>query len=548
VVNSYAYPMSTRPVVMGVKGMVASANPMASLAGLRILHEGGNAFDAAVAVASTLGVVEPFMSGPGGLGVALAYVARERKVRALDFSGRAPKAGTPDKYTPESKDVGPRSSLVPGNVAGWLELHAKYGSLDRERLFQPAIDYAENGFGVTYFNYRHFIKQGQRLQKHAPSAALLFNRDGKLPTPGQKHKFPKLAESLKKIAKQGRDVMYTGEIAEKIAATQKELGGLITKDDLASYKATWTEPLRITYRGYDMYATPPNSTGFQILETMKLIETYKPSELAFQRPDTVHAFIESVKLAMTDRIQFGGDPDFVKAPMATLLSDDYAKKQRKRINASVPNISPGESFMPNKPLRALVPGVPGEVDGGMTTHFAVADRDGNVVSITQTLGGGFGSAVAMGDTGIFLNNMAYWFDLAEGAPNRVGPGKRVDFCVSPVQVFKDGNFFLSLSTPGSWGILQTTPQMLMNVLDFGMNVQQAIDQPRLRVYEKTVVEMEERFPVNMRTDLENRGHEIRVLESWSLNVGGAQAIQFDAKEGVFQGGADPRRDGVAAGW
>ncbi|MDA1189831.1 MAG: gamma-glutamyltransferase [Chloroflexi bacterium] len=547
-VNSFAYPVSTRPVVMGSRGMVASANPMASQAGMTMLQNGGNAFDAAVAVASTLGVTEPFMSGPGGLGIALVYVAKEGKVRALDFSGRAPKGAQPDRFTQESKDIGVLSSLIPGNVAGWLELHAKYGSLEREQLFLPAINYAENGFGVTYFNHRHFVKQGLRLQRHAPSAAILYTRNGKVPKPGQRQAFPLLAESLKKIAKQGRDVFYLGEIAEKIVATQKELGGLITQDDLASYKTSWVEPLCINYRGYDMYTNPPNSTGFQILETMKIIETYKPSELAFQHPDTVHAFIEAVKLAMTDRIYFGGDPDYVKAPLKTLLSDDYAKKQRKRIDANVPNISPGEHFVANKPLRALKAGVPGEIDGGMTTHFAVADSEGNVVSVTQTLGGGFGSAVAMGDTGVFLNNMAYWFDLAEGAPNRIGPGKRVDFCVAPVQVFKDDRFTLSLSTPGSWGILQTTPQMLMNVLDFGMNIQQAIDQPRLRVYEKTIVEMEERFPGNMRLDLENRGHEVRVLESWSLNVGGGHGIYRDPDEGIFQGGADPRRDGVAIGW
>lgn len=546
--NSFAYPAPTRPVVMGARGMVASANPMASEAGMSILHDGGNAFDAAVAVGATLGVVEPFMSGPGGLGVALAYVAKEGKIRALDFSGRAPQGAFPDRFTPESKEVGVRSSLVPGNVAGWLEMHEKYGVLDRERLFQSAIRCAEDGFGVTYYNHRYFLKLGSRLKLHPASAALLFTRNGDVPKPGQRHAFTELAESYRKIAKLGRDVFYLGEIAEKIVQTQKELGGLITQDDLASYETSWIEPLHVNYRGYDLFTTPPNSTGFQILETMKIMETYKPLELAFQHPDTVHSFIESVKLAMTDRIQFGGDPDYVHAPMNSLLSDDYAKKQRQRIDPVVPNISPGESFPKNKPLRALVSGLPGEIDGGMTTHFAVADSHGNVVSVTQTLGGGFGSSVAMGDTGIFLNNMAYWFDLEEGAPNQIAPGKRVDFCLAPVQVHKGDRFLLSLSTPGSWGILQTTPQMLINVLDFGMNVQQAIDQPRLRVYEKTVVEMEERFPSNMRLDLENRGHEIRVLESWSLNVGGAQGIYQDPDEGIFQGGADPRRDGVAIGW
>ncbi|MBM3948151.1 MAG: gamma-glutamyltransferase [SAR202 cluster bacterium] len=550
VLSSYAYPMSTRPVVMGVNGMVASANPFASMAGVRMLQAGGNAFDAAVAVASTLGVVEPFMSGPGGIGVALMYVAKEKRLRVLNFSGRAPKKATPDQFTQETKDIGVRSALVPGNALGWLTFHEAYGRLEREQVFAPAIDLAENGFGVTYFNYRHFIKQGARLQRHAPSAALLFDRQGKVPDPGERHRFPQLAGTYKRLAKEGADVFYRGEIAEKISRAQRDLKGLITKDDLAAYKAEWEEPISITYRGYEMFTTPPNSTGFQILQTLKLMETYDPSELKFQHPDTAHAFIEAVKLCVTDRLLFGGDPDYVKAPLRTLLSDSYARKQRRRIHFTKPTIVAGEQFVAKRPVGSLVPLLhrKDEVEGGMTTHFAVADRDGNVVSITQTLGGGFGSAVVMGDTGVFLNNMAYWFDLDEASPNRIAPWKRVDFCVAPVQAFHDGKFFLSLSTPGSWGILQTTPQMLMNVLDFGMNVQQAVDQPRLRVYENKRVEMEERFPVNMRTELEQRGHDIQTIESWSLNVGGAQAIQFDAREGVFQGGADPRRDGVAMGY
>jgi gamma-glutamyltranspeptidase/glutathione hydrolase len=193
-------------------------------------------------------------------------------------------------------------------------------------------------------------------------------------------------------------------------------------------------------------------------------------------------------------------------------------------------------------------GNPEGFDGGMTTHLAVADRDGNVVSITQTLGGGFGSAVAMGDTGIFLNNMCHWFDLEEGSPNVIGPGKRVDFVVAPTQTFKDGKFFLSMGTPGSWGILQTTPQLLTHVLDHGMNVQEAIEAPRFRYYEGRRVEMEERFPAHVRHALEQRGHEVTVLEPWSASVGGAQGIRVDVAAGVFQGGADPRRDGYAMGY
>ena len=208
----------------------------------------------------------------------------------------------------------------------------------------------------------------------------------------------------------------------------------------------------------------------------------------------------------------------------------------------------GEQFSRMIPSGSIKAGSPDAFDGGMTTHFAVADSDGNVVSVTQTLGGGFGSAVAPGDTGLFLNNMAHWFDLEEGAPNRLEGGKRVDFCVAPTQTFKDGKFHVSLGTPGSWGILQTTPQFVMNVLDFGMNVQEAIEAPRLRVFEERRVVMEERFPAPVRMALAEKGHGIELAEPFSTTVGGAQGIQVNREEGTFQGGADPRRDGTAIGY
>jgi len=230
-----------------------------------------------------------------------------------------------------------------------------------------------------------------------------------------------------------------------------------------------------------------------------------------------------------------------------VLSDGYAARQRRRIDRSAAASVMGERFALNRPMGALTPGSPEEFDGGMTTHFAVADRDGNVVSVTQTLGGYFGSGVVVGDTGLFLNNMCSYFDLEEGSSNRIGPWKRVDFVISPTQTFKDGKFFLSMGTPGGWGIPQTTSQLLMNVLDHGMNVQQAVEAPRFRYYRDRYVEMEERFPLNLRQSLEMKGHKVGIVEAWSRSVGGAHAIQVDAASGTFHGGADPRRDGVAIG-
>ena len=535
-----------RPPAFGANGMVASAHSLASLAGVQMLSEGGNAFDAAVAVASTLNVCEPFMSGAGGVGLALTYVSAEDRVRALNFSGRMPQAADPDEYTELDKDIGIRSALVPGNVAGWLTLHETYGRLERRRLFEPAIGYAENGIAITFFNAKSIGRAVPRLSQF-PSAGI-FVRDGKGPKPGERLKQPQLAESLRAIARGGKDEFYRGGLAQRLVQGARELGGQLSEDDLADYDAQWCDPICIRYRDYETFTVPPNSTGFQILETMKMMEGLEGEDLVFQDPGTLHSFIECVKLAVADRIRWGGDPDYVKAPLEGLLSDGYAERQRARIDRSSAAVISGEQFARIAPSGAIKAGSPEAFDGGMTTHFAVADSDGNVVSVTQTLGGAFGSAVAPGDTGLFLNNMAFWFDLEEGAPNRLEGGKRVDFCLAPTQTFRDGRLHLSLGTPGSWGILQTTPQLLMNVLDFGMNVQEAIEAPRLRVFEERRVVMEERFPAHVRAALTDKGHDVDLAEPFTATVGGAQAILIDHESGTFQGGADPRRDGAAIGF
>ena len=279
------------------------------------------------------------------------------------------------------------------------------------------------------------------------------------------------------IAEQGADVFYRGEIAEGIVKASEEMNGLFTMDDLADYETEWQEPISVEYNGYRIYTTPPNSSGFQVLQTLKMMEGSDPR---YQSVDTLHRFMESVKLAVTDRIEWAGDPDYVTAPLVGLLSDKYAAAQRDRIDMATVSTVRGERYADPSPDNPLRPGDPVEFEGGMTTHFAVADRDGNVVTVTQTLGGGFGSSVIAGDTGVFLNNMGSYFELADGNSNQIGPWKRVDFVVAPTQTFKDGKFHLSIGTPGGYGILQTTPQMLMNVLDYGMNVQQAIEAPRFK--------------------------------------------------------------------
>ena len=543
--DSYRYPAANRPVAMGVNGMVSSAHPLASLAGVQVMAEGGNAFDAVVAVASTLNVVEPYMSGVGGIGLALAHVASEGRVRALNFSGRMPRAATPDRFTVENLEQGILAPLIPGNLAGWLTLHETYGTMDRERLFQQAISYAENGFPITYVNSEIMHQTAEHLRQFPKSAQTILDGAGAAHPPGTRLVWPDLARTLKLIAEQGADVFYRGEIAERIVKASEEMNGLFTMDDLADYEVDWQDPVSVEYNGYRIYTPPPNSSGFQVLQTLKMMEGSDPR---YQTVDTLHRFMESVKLAVTDRIEWAGDPDYVTAPLAGLLSDEYAAAQRGRIDMATASNVRGERYADPSPDNPLRPGDPVEFEGGMTTHFAVADRDGNVVSVTQTLGGGFGSSVIAGDTGVFLNNMGSYFELDEGSPNQIGPWKRVDFVVAPTQTFKDDKFQLSIGTPGGFGILQTTPQMLMNVLEYGMNVQQAIEAPRFKYTLGRHVVMEERFPWHVRRALEMRGHEVDVVESFSRLVGGAQGIQVNHEQGTFQGGADPRRDGVAIGF
>ena len=456
---------------MGTDGMVASAHPLATLAGLHVLLDGGNAFDAAIATAVTLSVVEPHMSGVGGIGVALAHVAREGRVRALNFSGRAPGAAEPSRFTEETKETGILAPLVPGSVAGGLTLHERYGTLDRDRLFRPAIDYAENGFPVTSLTSYVINESAASLRRVPASAATLLGAGGRAPAPGSLLKMPELASSLRSIAKGGREEFYRGELARRIVQGTREAGGLFSEEDLRGYEAEWQDPVSVSYRGREVFTTPPSSGGFQILQTLKLMEQFGDQELGNDMPESVHLLVEAIKLCATDRVRYGGDPDYTRAPLQSLLSTEYAATQRERIERGTAAVLSDNRHRDPPPEGALRPGSPPEPAPGETTHFAVADRDGNVVSITQTVGAWFGSGVSVGDTGIFLNNGCLWFDVEDGSPNAIAPGRRVDLVLAPTHTFSGGKFYASIGTTGGYAILQTTVQILMNLLDFGMDIQ-----------------------------------------------------------------------------
>lgn len=566
---------STRAPAVGRRGMVASAHPASTQAGLDVLKEGGNAFDAAVAVASTLNVVEPFMSGVGGIGVALLYIAREKRTRVLNFSGRAASGATPDKYDEQTKQIGPKAPLVPGNVAGWLTWHEKYGKLPRKRLFRDAIDLAANGVPLTPFSSEMLALNWSLLTASDSTRASFLSGAQKPVSPGALFRQPDLARSLSEIAEGGKEVFYEGRLARSIVESFTKLGGLLTEEDLASYRAEWEEPLSTSYRGHEVRVPPPNSSGFQIAETLNILEGYE--HLEYGARDTLHLLIEAVKLAIEDRLDYGGDPAMSRIPIERLLSKQYAATLRKKINLRTArpqkpqrypreHLAAGDGLPSERPRFDLGAATPATTfasaarsrwqDGhdwwrhGLTTHFAVVDQEGNAVSVTQTLGNGYGCGVVAEGTGIFLNNMCLWFDIDPSVPsvNLIAPRKRVDFCVSPVQIFRDGRLRLSIGTPGSYGILQTTVQIICNVLDFGMNVQEAIEAPRFRLQEPGLMSFEGRFPQELVDDLNARGHTItRLPQGWSRLVGGAHGIQVTEHD-TLMGGADPRRDGLALGF
>lgn len=529
----------TRPVVAGRHAAVATAHPLATLVGIDILKRGGNAIDAIVAAAIALGVVEPYMSGVGGVGF-LLWHQPGRPTRVLNFGGHAPARATPDQFSQESKERGIRASLVPGNVAGWFEMLRTEGTLPASEVIAPAIRLAEDGFPLHPFNVELLRISMPRLN----AAGLeIF---GAVPQRiGAVLRQPDLATTLRKLAADGPGCFYRGELAERIHDHMESEGGLITRDDLAGYEPEWQAPIDVSYRGLSVKTCPPNNEGFQILQTLKLLEGFDLAGLGHNSADYIHIVSEAVKLAVADRIRWAGDPRFQPVPLDRLLDERYVADRATLINRERASRSEGE--------RWRAPSSPPVVDSGkiegLTTHLSVVDQQGNVASITQSLGNGFGSGVVVPGTGVALNSFAHWFetDPACPTPNLIAPGKRWAACMAPVQVFgNDGrDFWFSVATPGSYGILHTTVQMLLNIVEFGADCQAAIEAPRFRLYEDTRMQIETRVPTAVLAELSRRGHLLELLGDFNYAVGGGQSVMIDPESGARLAGADPRRDGYA---
>ena len=537
--------MSAYPIVptYATRGMVATPHYLATLAGVRMLLKGGNAVDAAVAANLALTVVYHRWCSVGGDLFALHWDARARQLQALNASGRAARAMTPAAFAERGLHAVPRYGLesvtVPGAVDGWHELISKHGRLGWQEVFQPAIEYAEQGYPISA-KFTEAIALNRPLLERFPGTGAIFAPGGRVPQPGERFRQPALARSLRAIAEGGRDVFYTGEVGQAIAAYCQANGGFISLDDLAAHRSNWVAPISTTYRGYRVYEFPPNTQGLAALEMLNILEEFDLAALGHQTPEYLHLLIEAKKLAFADRDRYISDPDFVDIPLERLLSKDYAAAQRRRINRE----------------RAAEDVPPGKTGEGDTIYLCAVDDEGNAVSLIQSLFFGFGSGVVAGDTGILLQNRGSYFSLDPAHANYLQPGKRTMHTLTPAMVFKDDQPAIVMGTMGGDAQPQIHVQMISNMLDFGMNPQAAISAPRWRGGPYTgeegstaeAVYAEDRIPQATLEALAAKGHRIEVEGSWSSAMGHAQAIVIDRAQNTLAGGADPRADGLALGW
>ena len=561
---------ANRPVVMGSRGMVCSAHPLASQAGIAMLQKGGNAMDAAIATAAALNVVEPLMSGIGGDGFIMVYQRESDRLEVCNGTGAAPYAADPSRF--QSKGIpmnGVLSASTPGLLDVWLAVHERYGSLSLSQALAPAIDLAENGFPVS-----HVLAQAIAAEPSLgrfPSSQAIFTRDGRPLQAGETLVQKDLARTFQAIVAGGRDVFYGGDVGRALVQFIQDQGGLMTLQDLADCRAQWQEPIHTGYRGYTVYEAPPNSSGHVLLQELGLVEQFDLQSLGCNTAESIHLMVEAKKLAFADREAYVADPRFVDVPIQGLVSKEYARERAKLIDPlrAATHVAAGDPWS-QEPGAKGRPGVPAVAGGDSkeedTTCFVVADRWGNAVCQLQSLQSAWGSSVVAGDTGILLNNrMTYWH-LDPGHVDFLQPGKRVRHTMNPVMVFKGehaagGNtrqLALACGTPGADTQVQTNLQVISHVLDFGMTVAEAVEAPRWRNTHgptesavphesEDLLYLEERFDGQVRTGLTDKGHRLEILGPWAAS-GCEVMVQVDPGTGTLCGAADPRRDGYAIGW
>jgi gamma-glutamyltranspeptidase/glutathione hydrolase len=529
----FAQKATVIPEVVSSTGMVAAAHPLSAKVGLDILKAGGNAVDAAVATAFANGVVEPNANGLGGEGYIVIYLKGANKVTSIDYRSRASFNPTTAKSWPADGHLG---AAVPGTVAGLAMALQKYGTMSLAQVTEPAAKLAEEGFvvtetlaGVIADNFKRAMANKCLMSIIAP--------DGLPLEAGDVYKNPDLAKSLRLIGKEGADAFYKGSIAKAIAADMKANGGLIDESDLAQYKAIEREPAGGTYRGYDIVSAPAPVGGFLLIQSLNMIEKYDIKSFGFDSAKKLHLFSEVFARAFDDYYNVLGDPDYVNVPMKALTSKGYAMAKA----ASIKLDSMTTTYAPVDPNS----------EHWSTTHMSVVDKDGNLVALTQTLSGFYGSAVAIPGTGVILNNEMGNFNGKKGTSAYL-PGKRMNTTIAPTLIMKDGQAFATLGTPGAMRIIPTMAQIVTNLIDYDMGMQEAIEAPRmyctyLQGPGKTTIELEGAlFPAKTTEDLKALGYKVKSYDKRDLYFGGVQGIIL--KNGQLHGGADPRRDGAVFGY
>lgn len=538
-------PFATRSEVLARNGMAATSQPLATAAALEILRGGGSAVDAAIAANAVQCLTEPVSCGIGGDLFAMVWDARGKQLHGLNASGRSPRGLTLAEFERRGlqriPSYGPLPVSVPGCVDGWFELHARFGRLPMKDVLAPAIRYAREGFPVAELVAHYWALSVPRLSKY-PGFTEQFTRSGAAPKKGELFSNPNLAATLEVIATKGRDEFYKGSIARAIDAYMKANDGFLAYEDLAAHASEWVEPISIDYRGYRVYELPPNGQGIAALEMLNILEGYDLAKMGFGSAEHLHVLTEAKKLAFEDRARFIADPAFAKLPIAGLLSDEYAAQQRARIDLA-------------KAAASYAPGHPA-VDQGDTIYLCTADRDGNMVSLIQSNYRGMGSGMAPGKLGFILQDRGEMFDLDASSANAYAPGKRPFHTIIPAFVTKDGEPFLCFGVMGGATQPQGHVQILLNVIDFGMNFQEAGDAPRMvhngsseptgeRMTDGGKLCLESGFDPAVAKELARRGH---VLGTAVGDYGGYQAIGFDPKTRVYYGASESRKDGMAAGY
>ncbi len=527
-----------RPVTMACHGMVAAPHYLAAQAGLDVLKAGGNAVDAAIAANAVLQVVYPFVVGLGGDLFMLLYDARTGQVHGLNASGRSAREATIERYQSLGYSTMPRfgvhSVTVPGCPDGWGRVSERFGRLGLARSLAPAIAYAEEGFPVGPGLHRALTFMSADARTHR-SFREHFMQDGTIPSVGSIARAPALGRTLRAIAEHGPETFYQGAVAEHIAAFFSREGGLITMEDLAAHQSDWVLPVSVPFANLDIYELPPNTQGITALQMLGMLDELPLGDGPLT-PQTVHLAVEAKKLAFADRDAYLTDPVHMSSNPARLVAPDYLRQRRAQID----------------PEHAQPSAIPGGFTGD-TIYLCAADSDGNAVSLIQSNYMGFGSGLVVDGTGIVLQNRGAYFSLNPAAANALAPSKRTLHTLIPSLAMRDGRPAMIFGTMGGDGQPSTHLQVYTAVARFGLNIQAAIELPRWvhgaeEQGEGEVLRMESRFPAATVSELQVRGHAVREIGPWDSQVGHAQGIVIDTETGVFHGGADPRAEGIAAGW